>query len=82
VCIVRRRQSGPDVNELPHPIAPRQVSHRPPKELPVSHSPIDDLRPLLDHLGRYGTVGLEVVLSIQPDVVYAGRMRHGGIERR
>jgi hypothetical protein len=40
------------------------VSHRPPKELPVSHSPIDDLRPLLDHLGRYGTVGLEVVLSI------------------
>ena len=43
---------------------------------------LDDLRPLLDHLGRYGTVGLEVVLPIQPDVVYTGRVRHSGIERR
>ena len=82
VRIVRRRQSGPDVDELPHPVAPRQVPHRPPKELPVSHSPVNDLRPLAYHPIRDLAVRLEVILPVQPDVVDPRRMRSMRIKGR
>src|ERR1700735_1727769 len=80
VRIVRRGQPSPDVDELPHSVAPRQVPHRPPEELPVSHSPIDDLGAPLDHLGGDGPVGLKVIFPVQPDVVDPRRLWHQRIE--
>jgi len=78
--VVRRGQPSPDVNELPHPMASRQVPYRPPKELPVSHSSLDDLGPLFYDPSRDLTVRLKVILSVQPDVVDPRRMRHSWIE--
>jgi hypothetical protein len=80
VRVVRRGQPGPDVDELAHPVAPRQIPHSPPKEPPVGHSSVHDLGPLAYYLARDLTVRLEVILPIQPDVIDARRVRHRGIE--
>src|SRR5580704_10625938 len=75
-------QPSPNINELPHPVAPRQMPHRPPKKLPVGHSPVHDLRPLTYHPVGNLTVRLEVILPIQPDVVDPRWMRSMRIKGR
>ena len=59
--VVRARQAGPDVEELPDARLRRQVADRPAEEAPVGAHPGHDLGPQFDDLVARRPVGREIV---------------------
>jgi hypothetical protein len=82
VGTVRRRQPGPNVEELPDPGLAGQVTHGAPEERTVRPDPGNDRRVRRDRLLSGLPVGGEIVLPAEPVVVDAGRMRNAGVEVR
>jgi hypothetical protein len=56
------------------------MPHRTAQELPVVHSRVDDLRPLLNHFGGDGTIGRIMIFTAEPYVVDPNGVRRSGIE--
>jgi hypothetical protein len=75
VDVVRGRQSGADVEELPDARLGRQVPHRAAEERPVLARRDPDGRHVPQHPRRRLAVGGEVVLPANEVVVHPGRMR-------
>jgi len=80
VCVVVRRQAGPDVQELPYPGLASQVTHRACQERPVGAHRGNRFGEGLDGGLRGLPVHCEVVLAAQPEVEDPGRVRHADIE--
>ena len=82
VGVVRRRDAGPDIQELADLAVPGQEAHRPGEERPVGPCGQPDLREGLDRLLARGPVGGEVVLPAEPVVVHPGDVRHARVDRQ
>src|SRR5579863_3148103 len=82
VGVVRGRQPGADVEELPDACLVHQVTHRATEECALGSNADDDARIGVDHhLGQF-PVYREVVLAAEPVVIYPGRMRRGRVDLR
>jgi hypothetical protein len=75
VGVVRRREAGPDIQELPHAHVERQVADRPAEKSAVRARGLAQHGISLQHkLGGFA-VGGEIVLAAQPVVVNPRRVR-------
>ncbi len=81
VGVVRGRDAGTDVEELPDPRLGGQEPHHAGQERPVGAHRGDDAGVGRDHRVACRAVGRVVVLATQPVVVHPGAVRHGGVDR-
>jgi hypothetical protein len=82
VGVVRGRDAGADVEELPDAGLPGQVPHRPGQELAVGLHRLRQLRIRLQGQLARLAVGGEVVLAAEPVVVDPCRVRPAGVDAR
>jgi len=80
VGVVRRRDPGADVEELPDPGLGGEEPHDPGQERPVGPHRHDDPRIGRDHRVTGGAVGREVILAAQPVVMHPGAVGHLGVK--
>jgi hypothetical protein len=82
VHVLRRRQAGAEVKELPDPRLGGQIADHAGEEGAARPGRLHRLREDLDGLRGGVAVGLVVVFAAQPVVVDTGRMRNRWIDRR
>ena len=80
VGVVRGRDAGADVEELPDPGLGGQEPHHPGEERAVGSHRGDDAGVGLDHRVAGRAVGGEVVLAAQPIVMHPGAVGHAGVD--
>ena len=78
--VVRGRDAGADVEELPDPGLGGQEPHHPGEERSVGAHRGDDAGVGLEHRVAGRAVGGEVVLAAQPIVMHPGAVGHAGID--
>jgi hypothetical protein len=82
VGVVRGRDAGADVEELPNAGLGRQVAHRATQERTVRAHGEDQVRIGLESLVARVPVDLVIVLAAQPVVVHPGHVGHAGVQLR
>ena len=82
VSVARRRDAGPDVEELPDPSLRGEVPDHPAEERAVRVGAGDQLRVDLNRRLSGCPVGGVIVLAAKHVVVNAGLVRHSGVERQ
>jgi hypothetical protein len=80
VGVVRGRDAGAEVEELPDPGLRGQEPDHPGQERPVGADRGDDAGVGLDHRVAGGAVGGEVVRAAEPVVVHPRAVRHAGVD--
>jgi hypothetical protein len=83
VGVIRRRDAGTDIEELPDPRLSRQETHRPAEECPIRADPNGRQAGigLQDFIADF-TVGGEIVLPAKQVVIYPGLVRDAGVDVR
>jgi hypothetical protein len=79
--VLRGRQPGAKIEELPDSRFPRQVAHGAAEERPVGPHSWQYGRVGGDYLLRGFAVDGEMILSAEPVIVYPSGMRDAGIQR-
>jgi hypothetical protein len=80
--VIRRRDAGIDIKELPDPRLARQKAHRPAQKCPIRAGPDGRVGVGLQGLITDLTVGGKVVLPAEQIVIYPGLVGNAGVNVR
>jgi hypothetical protein len=79
VGVIRRRDAGPDIQELPDPRLARQETHCPAQERPVRAGRYAQVRRGLQSLITHYPVSGKIVLPAKPVVIHPGLVGDAGV---